>query len=144
MTSATPPPAIHPLIDDKGLCSLQWLLHFNGLYEGDTGTSWEPTFQSLTEVGSPTITGRYYRILRRVCFFLVSVVPATNTSATAGTTYIDNFPLTFSSDGICFAVTGGLGSSSGHIIASSNRIYVPGWTAITVPLTVAGIGEVRT
>lgn len=142
MTAPTPPPVRDQVIDGEGFATLPWVLHFTQLYQGDTGEAWTPTFQSLATSGTPTITGRYYRIIRRIAFFWVRIVPGTNTSATAGTTYIDNFPLTFTSDGICFAVSGNLGSSAGHIVASNNRIYVPGWSAVTVPLTIVGIGEV--
>jgi len=119
---------------------MEWL---TSVYDGDTGETWTPTFTNLTETGTPTITGRYYRILRRLCYFSVLIVPGTNTSAVAGSTYINNFPLTFTSDGPCFAVTGLLGDGPGHIVASNNRIYVPPWTTVTVPLTVIGIGEVQ-
>ncbi len=142
------PPVGDALIDDEGLITLSWLLFMNGLFEGDTGVGgsgaggWTPNFQSLTQTGAPTVTGRYYRIIRRICYFSVLIVPATNTSAIAGTTYIDNFPLTFTADGPCFAVSGNLGDGPGHIVAGNNRIYVPGWTNVSVPLTIIGIGEV--
>lgn len=143
MTQIAPPPINDFLVDNEGKANLSWILFFNQLYEGDTGTSWTPTFTSLTEVGgSATITGRYYRVNRRLCFFWVKIVPVTNTSATAGTTYINNFPLTASNDGACWAVSGNLGDGPGHIVASNNRIYVPGWTTVTVPLYVVGFTEV--
>lgn len=138
-----PPPIYDYLIDQDGKANLSWILYFNSLYEGDTGTEWNPTFVSLTSVGSPTITGRYYRIGRRLCYFHVIVNPATSTTATATTTYIDNFPLTMAYDGLCFAVSGGSGTNAGHAIASTNRIYVPSWSAVTVPVHVIGMVEVR-
>lgn len=137
------PPIRNPLIDDEGFANLAWILFFNSLFEGDTGTTWTPTFVNLTQTGTPTITGRYYRLSRRIVYFAITVTPATNTSAVAGTTYIDNFPLTFSGDGVSFAVSGNLGAGPGHVVASGNRIYVPSWTAVTVPLTVVGMCEVR-
>lgn len=142
MSNITPPPTADQIVDQEGFINLSWASFMNNLYEGDTGATWTPTFTSLTTVGTPTITGRYYRLTRRLVYFAVAIVPATSTSATAGTTYIDNFPLTFSGDGIVFAVTGGLGDGPGHIVASSNRVYVPAWSAVTVPLTVIGICEV--
>jgi hypothetical protein len=138
----TPPPARDPVVDDNGIVNLSWLLHFNGLYEGDTGLVWSPAFTSLTETGTPTITGRIYRILRRIALFSVLITPGTDTSSVAGTTYINNFPLSFTGDGACWAVSGNLGSLAGHIVSSNNRIYVPEWTAVTVPLTIIGVGEV--
>lgn len=142
MSSVRPPPTTQPMVDKDGVVTLPWLSHFFGSYQGDVGASWTPTFTSLTETGTPTITGRYYRISRRLVYFSVLIVPGTNTSAVAGTTYINNFPLTFTGDGIVFAVSGALGDGPGHIVASSNRIYVPAWTSVTVPLTVIGMGEV--
>lgn len=143
MTQTTSPPVKDQIVDGEGFATLSWILHFNGLFEGDSGSTWSPTFQSLTEVGTPTITGRYYKVIKRIACFWVNIIPGTSTSSIAGTTYIDNFPLTFVNDSPCWAVSGGLGDGPGHIVSSSNRIYVPGWTAVTVPLTVIGFGEVR-
>lgn len=143
MAQFSEPPVQHPVTDEDLIITRPWLQHFNGIYQGDTGSTWTPTFQNLTEVGTSTITGRYYRIIRRICYFAVRIVPGTNTSATAGTTYIDNFPLIFSGDGVCFAVTGNLGDGPGHVVSGSNRIYVPSWAAVTVPLTIVGIAEVQ-
>jgi hypothetical protein len=144
LSSVLPPPIFDNLTDDSGdKANLSWILFFNQLFEGDTGTNWLPTFQSLTVAVAPTITGRYYRIGRRLCFFRVTLAPPADTTSVAGTTYISNFPLTFTNDGICFAVSGNIGSNSGQIVASNNRIYVPTWTAVTVPITIVGFGEVR-
>lgn len=139
--SIQPPPLFEKLVGDDGKPKLPWTVFFSALFDGDAGTAWTPTFQSLTVSGAPTITGRYYRISQYLVLFRVTIVPDTNTTSTAGTTYIDNFPLTFSADGVCFAVSGNLGATPGHIVASSNRIYTPGWSAVTVPVTVLGIGE---
>lgn len=137
-----PAPIQEKVIDDSGYPSLPWVLFFSGMYDGDSGTNWTPTFTSLTEAGgSATITGKYYRISQYLTLFRVTITPATSTTSTAGTTYIDNFPVNFTSDGICFAVSGGTGSNSGHIVASNNRIYTPAWNSVTVPLTILGIGE---
>jgi len=138
-----PPPIQEQVIDQGGTMTLPWILFANNLYTGDRGTAFTPLFTDLTTVGTPTITGRYIKIGQSLTYFWVKIVPATNTTAVAGTTYINNFPLTFLSDGICFAVSGLLGSASGHITSADNRIYVPAWSAVTVPLTVVGIGEVQ-
>lgn len=139
----TPPPLYDPITDKEGYPPKSWMEWLTAVYDGDVGDTWTPAFTNLTTVGSPTITGRYYRLLRRLCYFSVLIVPGTNTSAVAGSTYINNFPLTFTGDGPCFAVTGLLGDGPGHIVASNNRIYTPPWTTVTVPLTVIGIGEVQ-
>ena len=136
-----PPPTRNPLTEKQGELTMPWLLFLNQTFNGDSGTPWTPTFISLTEVGTATITGRYYQISQYLCYFNVLVTPGTNTSAVAGTTYIDNFPLTSASNGFCLAVTNKLGGSLGMVEASSNRIYVPGWTTITTPLNIIGVVE---
>lgn len=136
-----PPPIYERIAAEDGKAPLPWVMFFNQMMNGDSGTSWTPTFKDLTEVGTPTITGRYYRLSKYLTLFFVTIIPGTSTSAVAGTTYIDNFPMVFSGDGFVFAVTGGLGSNSGHIVKASNRIYVPAWTAVTVQLTLIGLAE---
>lgn len=135
------PPIYEKIADAEGKTPLPWVLFFNQMFDGDAGVNWTPTFQNLTTVGTPTITGRYYKLSKYLTYFSVLITPATSTTATAGTTYIDNFPLTFKKDGVVFAVSGGLGTASGHIVASTKRIYVPAWSAVTVPLTLVGIAE---
>ena len=120
---------------------MPWLLYFNQLFNGDAGTSWTPTFTSLTASGTPTITGRYYRISQFLCYFNVLVTPSTNTSSTAGTTYIDNFPLDANSNGFCLTVSNNLGGGLGMVVASNNRVYVPSWTTVTTPINVIGVVE---
>lgn len=112
------------------------------MFNGDAGTIWEnPTFQNLTQVGVPVITGRYYQISQYLCFFNVLLTPGTNTSAIAGTTYIDNFPLTAHSNGFCLTISNDLGGGLGMVNATNNRIYVPAWTTVTTPLNIIGIVE---
>lgn len=136
------PPSRHPLTDENGTLSMPWLLFFNQTFNGDSGTSWTPTFTGLTEVGgSATITGRYYKISNYLCYFNILVTPVTNTSAVASTTYVNNFPLTSSANGVCATVTSTLGGGLGIVQASSNRIYVPAWTTVTTPINVLGIVE---
>lgn len=139
-----PPPVKDVLIDESLKPSISWLIYFNSLYEGDIGTDWSPTFVSLGTSGTPTITGKYILVGRRLCYFIVRIVPGTTTTSTSGTTYIDNFPLTFASDGLCAAVqtSGGISSAIGAIQAANNRIYTPGWTALAFPVTVVGFTEV--
>lgn len=142
MSSVKPPPIYAPIADgDTGLLTLPWILFLNSLFTGDTGTTWQPSFTNLTITGTPTITGRYYQIGRSLCYFKVKIVPATDTSSTAGSTYINNFPLTMNGDGACFAISGLLGSSSGACDSASNHVYVPAWAAVIVPLTIVGIVE---
>jgi hypothetical protein len=136
-----PPPMFESLADESGKPKLPWAVFFDQMFNGDAGANWEPEFTNLTVSGTPTITGRYYRLSKFLTLFRVLIVPATSTGSTAGTTYINNFPLGFTSDGIVFAVSGGLGAGPGHIVSSTNRIYTPAWSGVTVPLTLIGIGE---
>lgn len=139
--SINPPPINELLAEGNGLPKIPWILFFNQLFEGDPGTEWAPTFVNLGVSGSPQITGRYYRLNQRFCVFYITITPnGGNTTSTAGATYCDNFPLQFSLDSVCWAVSGGLGDGPGHIVAATNRIYTPAWAAVTVPLTVVGFG----
>jgi len=142
--SIDPPPISDLMTEDNGLPRIPWVLFFSNIFEGDGGTSWTPTFVSLGSTGTPTLAGRYYRINQRTCLFFVTITPATDTTSTATTTYISNFPLTFVHDSVCFAGTGsGAVQAIGGIRASDNRIYTPGWAAVTTPLTVVGCGIVN-
>jgi len=143
MTTQQPPPIYQQIVQEDAKVSLPWVLFFQQTYDGDAGTVWEPNFVNLSEVGSPTITGRYYRLTKYLTFFHVNITPATSTSSTAGTTYIDNYPVNFTNDGFCIAVSGGAGSSGGHITSSNNRIFTPEWVTVTIPLTIIGIGEAQ-
>lgn len=140
----SPPPNEDKVLTDQGFPRISWALFFENMYEGDGGTEFTPTFQNLGSTGTPTLTGRYYRLGGlNLIFFRVTITPDTNTSSTAGTTYIDNFPVSFVNDGVCFSVSGNLGGSLGHIVAINNRIYTPAWTNVTTPVTIIGIGEAR-
>lgn len=135
------PPIYERISGDDGKATLPWILFMNQLFGGDSGTDWIPEFTNLTEDGDATFSGRYYKLSNYLVFFRATIVPATSTSSTAESTYISNFPLLFKGDGICFAVRGGAGTNSGHIIASNNRIYVPAWSTVTTQLSIIGIGE---
>lgn len=136
------PPFYSPVINNEAKFLMPWVLFVEQMFKGDPGDPWVPTFQNLTTSGTPTITGRVYRLSQYLTFFTVRIVPGTSTTSTAGTTYIDNYPLLFNGDGLVFAVSGGVGSNSGHIVASTNRIYTPPWSGVTVPLTLLGIGVI--
>lgn len=138
------PPITDIMIEQNGKARLPWILFFNSLFEGDGGNAWTPQFTSLGSTGTPTITGTYYRINQRVCVFFITITPATDTTSTATTTYVGNFPLQFTNNGVCFASTGdGAVQAIGGIRANDNRIYTPAWSSVTTPLTVFGIGVVR-
>ncbi len=137
----TAPPTRDSLADKDGKATLGWLSFFDALYNGDLGTAWSPTFVDLTVSGTPNISGAYYKIGQSLCVFRITIIPATSTSAVSGTTYIDNLPVFASSDGFCIAVSGGTGGV-GHVTSGTNRIYVPAWSGVTVPLTIIGLVEI--
>lgn len=140
----SPPPINEILAEQNGLPKIPWISFFNDVFEGDSGTVWTPVFVSLGSTGSPTLSGRYFRINQRTCLFFATITPSTDTTSTAATTYISNFPLIFALDSVCFAGTGsGAVQAIGGVRASDNRIYTPGWSAVTTPVTVVGLGIVR-
>lgn len=141
--SVSAPPIKDKIVDKDGNMSISWILFFNELWNGDVGKSWTPTFVSMGATGTPTYSGVFYRISQRLVYFRIIVTPDTDTTATAGVTYCDNLPVELAANGTCIASSGVVGSDGGMCLASTNRIYVPGWSAITVPVTIAGVIEAR-
>lgn len=138
--AVNPAPITNPVVDQGGLPTLPWTLFFNQNFEGDAGTDWTPTITGLT--GSTTsVTGRYYRLSQYLTFFRITITPNGNTSSTAGTTYVGNFPLTFNFDGFNTVVSGSGGGTIGMNRASDNRILLPAWTNVSVPLIILGFVE---
>ncbi len=139
------PPLNQKVHNDKGDMVPEWLLWFDSIWRGDAGNkdTWTPTLTALTEVGgSATITGRYFQLSRYLIYFKATITPVTNTSATAGTTYINNFPLNIVGDSASVhAATANTGGNNGFADSVNNRIYVPGWTTITTPITITGTFE---
>ena len=143
--SISPPPLYEPVVDQDGIANGSWTLFFNSIFTGDNGTDWTPSFVNLGSTGTPTITGRYYQISGNLVYFRIVVTPATNTTSTAGTTYVENFPLNIRGDGACFSLnpSSGVGGTIGVVAAASGRIFTPSWTAVTVPVIVVGIVEAQ-
>lgn len=135
------PPLYDTAVQNDGKLTSRWSIFVDNLYRGDSGELWTPTFQNLTVTGSPTITGKYFRVSEYLKYFTITIDPSTDTSSTAGTTYCDNFPLTIANDGACLAIGGVLGLNSGIVDASTNRIYPPSWSGVTVPVTIVGLAE---
>lgn len=138
--TVSPAPITQQVLDGNGLPTLPWTLFFNQNYTGDAGTDWTPTFSGLTGTTS-SITGRFYRLSQYVVFFTINITPSGNTSATAGTTYATGFPLTFRGDGFNTVVSGTGGGAIGMNVQSNNRIYVPAWTNVSIPLKILGFVE---
>lgn len=140
--TVSPAPITNPIADQNGLPTLPWTLFFNQTFSGDAGEEWTPSFTGLS--GSTTsITGRYYRLSQYLSYFVINVTPSGATSSTAGSTYVDNFPLNMTGDGFNVVVAGNTGGTAGMNTASTNRIYVPAWTSVSVPLTIIGIVEAQ-
>jgi len=141
MTLPLLPPKTEPLVEKKdNFATLNWLVFFDQLADGDAGTTWTPTFVGLTEVGTATKTGVYYRISKKLVYYRIVITPGTNTSATAGTTYCNNFPLTMSAAGAVFSLSDYTAAINGST-AANNRIYTGSWAALTTPVTILGIVE---
>lgn len=128
------------LVDDQRVTTLPWLSFFDAVASGDGGTTWTPTFTGLTEVGTATKTGRYYQISRSLVYFRIVITPATNTSATAGTTYCDNFPLNITAAGAAMSLSGATAALAG-VTSSPKRIYTGSWSLLTTPVTITGLIE---
>lgn len=139
MTQPVLPPRTEELIDEDKFATLNWTAFFESVASGDAGTTWTPTFTGLTEVGgAATITGAYYRLSAKLVFIKIVITPVTNTSATLGTTFCNNFPLTIRGANAVTTVSGFTASTAG---ANSTGIYAATWAAITTPVTITGIIE---
>lgn len=53
----------------------------------DAWSPWTPIRTGWTDVGTPTVTGRF-KVVGKQCFIQVKVVPSTSIATTAGTSYI--------------------------------------------------------
>ena len=82
----------------------------------------------------------YYKISQHLVYFRVTITPATDTTGTSGTTYINNFPLDIKYDGACHT-TLGVNAADGACVASNDRIYPAGWALTTSPVTISGTVE---
>lgn len=141
MTNITRPPVNTEIIDNNGKPPLVWAQWFENFFTGDNGSTWVPTLQNLTEVGTATKSGIYYRLSQNLYYVAITITPTTSISATAGTTYVDNFPLRIRRDGANLAVANNVGSSAGMNVAANNRIYIPALSAVTTPVTIVTLME---
>ena len=139
MTQPALPPRTEPMIDEDKFATLNWTAFFESVAAGDAGSTWTPTFTGLTEVGgAATITGTYYRLSSKLVFFKIVITPVTNTSATLGTTFCNNFPLTIRGANAVTTVSSFTAAPAG---ADSTGIYAATWTTITTPVTICGTIE---
>lgn len=136
------PPRTEPLVDDDKFITLSWQSFQEALASGDPGTAWNPNFVGLTVVGTPNITGKYYRISDSLAYYRITVSASTSTSATNGTTYCDNFPLRIISDAANLSTSGFTAAPAG-VTASDKRIYTATWSAVSSPIIITGMVEVN-
>jgi hypothetical protein len=104
--------------------------------------SWTPVPNSLTVVGTPTYTGKYYD-LGKVRYYTIEIASTTTTESTAGATYFTGLPhATLASPGNCVAANAdnSTGYGSGLSIdfgGSELMILTPTWSA-TARVIVSG------
>jgi len=130
------------LVDGKGSMASNWFQFLEGLWRGDKGNDWTPTYSGLTETGAATHTARYFRVSASLYYVRIRVVPSTDTSSTAATTYLSNFPLTVPAMGTLQVLNETTLLPIGVAVVSTNgRIYPPTWTTVTAPITICGMIE---
>lgn len=128
-------PIAENVVDDSKKARPAWVEFFAELNRGDIGTTWSPVITGLTSTGTPTISGVYYQNAG-FTDWVVKIVPATDTSATQGVTFI-TLPFSVTADQPCFIVTGTT-AAIGAVNAAAKQAYTPTWTSITVPVTISG------
>ena len=109
----------------------------------DMWQDWTPTRTGWTDVGTPTVTGRF-RVVGRQCFFQVQVVPGTTCATVAGTSYIA-LPLTaagLAGDGSMMNLTTLVAIGVCAFDVTNSRVYVPAQVATGNTLTIVGWFEV--
>jgi hypothetical protein len=137
-----PPPLNERVADESGFMTMPWQLYNNQQSIGDTGTDFAARIAGLTNSGDYVLSGRVYRISQALKKVRMKIDPTGTTSSVLGTTYIFGFPFEISSDDVCFVAippTAGLGTC----VAASNRIYLPAWADIPVPVTITAFLEAR-
>lgn len=109
----------------------------------DKWISWSPVRTGWTDVGTPTVTGRF-KVSGKQCFFQVKVVPSTSIATTAGTSYIA-LPITakgFGGDVTMFNATTNIAVGSGGVDATNSRAHVPTQAASGNTFAIAGWYEI--
>ena len=110
---------------------------------GTSPVAFTVTRSGWTDVGSPTVTGRY-QVAGNICLFEVKVVPATTVATTAGTSYV---ALPVTAAGIAgmatmMDITTLIAIGDCAVDVTNSRVYVPTQLATGDTLTIAGAYEV--
>ncbi len=145
MSSPQIPPNTEPMVDSNRNVTLPWQAFFESTSAGDPGNIWTPTFQGLSSTGpTPAFTGTYYYLSQKLAYFHIVIKPGSGgtTSAVAGTTYCDNFPLNLAVDSVA-ATVGGTGAALGAIASGTKQIYTATWTSAAGIITIVGIVELQ-
>lgn len=108
-------------------------------------TAWSPTRTGWTDVGSPTVTGRYC-VLGKVCFFQEKIVPGTTCATTAGTSYT-SLPVAAAAAGFTGLatmqdITTFIAVGACAFDVANSRCHVPTQVATGNTLEICGLYEV--
>lgn len=109
----------------------------------DRWTEWTPVRTGWTDVGTPTVTGRF-RVVGRQCFIQVKIVPGTTVATVAGTAYIA-LPIAaqgLAGDASMMNITTLVAVGVCAVDVANSRLYVPTQAATGNTLTVAGWHEI--
>ena len=117
---------------------------YRDLIGQDKWESWTPTRMGWTDVGTPTVTGRF-RVVGRQCFFQVKVVPGTTVATVAGTSYI-TMPIAIASFGgvaVMYNYSTGVAVGVCSVWDGTNPgVFVPAQVATGNTLVIAGWYEI--
>ena len=116
---------------------------FKDLKGWDNWESWTPVRVGWTDIGTPTVNGRFH-VIGRQCFFQVEVIPGTTVATTAGTSYVE-LPIAaegFGGDANMVDRTTLISVGACAFDVANSRVYVPSQVATGDTLVVAGWYEI--
>ena len=116
---------------------------FKDLKGWDNWESWTPVRVGWTDIGTPTVNGRFH-VIGRQCFFQVEVIPGTTVATTAGTSYVE-LPITaegYGGDANMIDRTTFISIGACAFDVTNSRVYVPSQVATGDTLVVAGWYEI--
>lgn len=110
-------------------------LTVTGIY--DQFTAWTPVLSSWTNVGSPTVVGKYKRVGKIVTWY-VTVTPATSISCTRATSSITGFPFASVESGTATMVDGNVNSYGACAVGTTGIIYPQTSGVLTTSISFVG------
>ena len=116
---------------------------YKDLHGDDKWELWTPVRVGWTDIGAPTVTGRFH-VIGRQCFIQVQVIPSTSVATVAGTSYIE-LPIKaagFGGDGSMSNAVTFVAIGACEFDVTNSRVYVPSQAATANTLTIAGWYEV--